>query len=594
MDTFFLRLKIFLLGFLICVPLFYSQTLYSEVENPVTLQDIVNSIQTTDQAPSQNTDSAPSFKSSDYQITSFEIIGNQHASTELIKKSALIQVGDEVNPYKIDRIIKNISSLGLFESVTSKIENTQAGKKLEIYIKENALVTEILITGNTVITSDILLQQIQSKKSDLFNTNNIRKDIQTIEEVYQNKGYRWAKVNRVEKPSSDSGALCFYIDEGILDEVIISGNSKTQPYVILREMDLQPGMVLEENLLREDLRRVYNLNFFSELIPDFTITTGNRYALILDLKEKPSGSINFGGGYGNSSGFFGFIDLYLDNLLGTGQLVAIRGQIAEKNNTYEFKYYNPWMFGKHKSFTYQLWRKTGILNNFMGSTDIALDSRDEERTGTSFSIGWPFSYDFRSSHTFKYETVQPKNDGLYRIISYMINLSYDTRDVWFNPLQGDYYYFSVEKGFKLFETATNFTKYDVSLRRFIKTFDRQTIAGRIDFGYMTGELNDKSSYTVGGGSTVRGYSDSTPFATGNKRVLINLEYRFLFNDIFTGLVFIDTGWATNGSDIFVFTKYKVGKGVGMRLNTPIGPFRLDFGIDETGEVNTHFNIGHVF
>ena len=71
-----------------------------------------------------------------------------------------------------------------------------------------------------------------------------------------------------------------------------------------------------------------------------------------------------------------------------------------------------------------------------------------------------------------------------------------------------------------------------------------------------------------------------------------LEYRFLLSDIFQFLVFIDAGWGSSlGNNI---TQGKVGKGVGFRINSPLGPIRIDFGTNDEGHMRTHFNIGHIF
>ena len=57
-------------------------------------------------------------------------------------------------------------------------------------------------------------------------------------------------------------------------------------------------------------------------------------------------------------------------------------------------------------------------------------------------------------------------------------------------------------------------------------------------------------------------------------------------------MFLDAGWASSlGSDI---RSGKIGKGFGFRVNSPLGPIRIDFGIDELGDMRTHFNIGHIF
>ena len=52
------------------------------------------------------------------------------------------------------------------------------------------------------------------------------------------------------------------------------------------------------------------------------------------------------------------------------------------------------------------------------------------------------------------------------------------------------------------------------------------------------------------------------------------------------------GWASSlGTNLL---DAKIGKGLGFRINSPLGPIRIDFGIDEKGEMRTHLNIGHVF
>ena len=113
-------------------------------------------------------------------------------------------------------------------------------------------------------------------------------------------------------------------------------------------------------------------------------------------------------------------------------------------------------------------------------------------------------------------------------------------------------------------------------------------------------------YQVGGANTVRGYEDRDPFAYGNKQILLNLEYRFLFTDMFQIVLFVDAGYAPNikddngdiviyGADPTRLINYKIGKGVGLRYNIPaLGPLRLDAGIDERGTIRIHFSVGHTF
>ena len=112
-------------------------------------------------------------------------------------------------------------------------------------------------------------------------------------------------------------------------------------------------------------------------------------------------------------------------------------------------------------------------------------------------------------------------------------------------------------------------------------------------GKINGNIEDTEYYYIGGPNTVRGYIEyPNSFGVGKSQLLLNLEYRFILSEIFQFLFFLDAGWASSlGSDI---TKGKVGKGLGFRISSPLGPIRIDFGFDEDSEMRTHFNIGHIF
>jgi outer membrane protein insertion porin family len=387
-----------------------------------------------------------------------------------------------------------------------------------------------------------------------------------------------------------------------LESVSVSGNTKTAAYVILREMDLKPGMVLQKDTLKEDLRRIYNLNYFTELTPQFTRGKDpqNTRLQIVVKERSSSGSLSFGGGYSPTTGFSIFSDFYWDNLFGTGQLIMLKGQFGQAT-TYQFKYYNPWMWDNRKSFMLRTWLTDGSLGQispFTGASELVA----QRRKGIDGTVGIPLSYELKTFHKLKFEDVVLTNvNKAYEIESYTFSIAYDTRDIWFSPSEGDFHTFSVEKGFKLNDLSLDFTRYDLDLRKFFKVVDKQTIGTRFAVGYLTSPVSNDADifgaeyYRAGGGDTVRGYDDQHPFAFGTKRILANLEYRFLFTDEFSFILFVDAGYATSNQDVTDWTRYKIGKGAGIRFNIPgLGPLRLDAGMDELGIVRMHFNIGNAF
>jgi len=93
-------------------------------------------------------------------------------------------------------------------------------------------------------------------------------------------------------------------------------------------------------------------------------------------------------------------------------------------------------------------------------------------------------------------------------------------------------------------------------------------------------------------NTIRGY-DFGEFS-GDKSLVFNVEYRLPLAKNFQAVLFTDWGQAWDYEESINLADLKFGKGIGIRFDTPIGPIRLDYGIDEEGEGQTYFSIGHTF
>ena len=124
-------------------------------------------------------------------------------------------------------------------------------------------------------------------------------------------------------------------------------------------------------------------------------------------------------------------------------------------------------------------------------------------------------------------------------------------------------------------------------------------------------------YFLGGAETLRGYQEDRFW--GKSMLLANVEYRVPVAPSLKGVVFVDAGDAWGAARIFrdpndpiiidtndtalrnLLTELpqhegfeaSVGYGLGIRVITPIGPLRLDYGFGNEGS-RAHFSIGHVF
>jgi len=546
----------------------------------------------------------------DRSITAIEVSGNNIITEQEVLESVFSKIGDMFIREKIDNDLKAVYSTGYFQDISVSVEAFAGGLKVIFNIVENPKVSKIVVEGNSVIPTSKILEIMKTKEGKILNFKTLQEDIQEVNDHYRDKGYILARVVDVTTDPV-MHELKLKVIEGLIESIQIEGNDVTKDYVIYREMNIKPGDVMNEKLLSEDLRSIYNLGFFSEVSPNFEPGSArDKIVLVINVKESRTSTINFGGGYGEREGWFAFTDLNINNLFGTGHGAMIRGQIGEfregvQRNNYQFKYYYPWfmpdVLGPRTSMTYRLWNTTG--------PDIYGEQiSDALRIGWDFKFSRPFRENLSHSVIFGSESVSPITSATGEVTTFEAyvsdfigySLSYDTRDFWLNPTKGKFYTISIKKGWKKTGIITTYTKLGLDLNEYLGLASNQVIALHLGTGIGFGDVPIGELYWSGGANSVRGYFP-TEAHTGVKKLIMNVEYRYSFNEVFQGVIFYDLGdaWGTvdapgGGPN---FSTFMSGRGFGMRLNTPLGPIRLDYGIGDSrafGEGVIHFSIGQAF
>ncbi len=523
--------------------------------------------------------------------------GNIAVSSEAIIRAVQSRAGDVLDQDKLNADMKSVYSLGCFSDVKTDLKASTKGTAVTFVVKENPVVKNIAVTGNTVYATGEILSVLSSESGRVMSFANIQHDLQAIDDKYHKDGYVLEKVVDISTDPS-TGVMKIKVVEGSIDSIELDGNNATRDYVILRELKSKPGTVVNENILSKDMHRLFNLGFFSEVNPDFEpATSPDKVILVIKIKENKTNTVNFGGGYGESEGWFGFIDLSADNLVGTGQGLMLRGQSGQAQQTYQLRYMYPWLMpdklGDRVSFTFRRWLTVG-KNIYL--LDPAQNQGIYNGWDTTFSK--PLTDEWNASVTIGSEQATPNGTSTfepYLADTIGLSLSYDTRDNWMNPSTGKYYTFGLTRGWKFATMTTNFTKDLVDLNQYIKVVDKLTLAVHAGTGVGMGDIPIGEIFYVGGANTVRGY-EPTEAKIGTKKLLANIELRYTFNDMLQGVIFYDWGnaWYGGGPNLNDFIS---GKGFGVRLNTPMGPIRLDYGIGANrafAEGVLHFSIGQAF
>jgi len=526
------------------------------------------------------------------RITDISVVGNLDIPSQKILDAVFSKVGENIEKDKVRNDMKAIYSLGYFQDVSSTLESFNDGTRIVYKVKENPKLKNIAVEGNTVYSTAEIINTLGLTLGDVFNYKDFRVGIDNVNKKYKENGYT---LSRVVDVSAEGGSAYVKIVEGIVEAVTLEGNETTKDYVIYREMDTKPGAVFNEEVLSKDLRRIFNLGFFSEITPAFEPgSSSDKLALDLKIKETRTNSINFGGGYGEREGWFGFTDLALNNLMGTAQGLLIRGQAGQQLTTYQFKYTNPWFMpeklGKRTSLAFRLWDTLG--------TDIYLTQQDEKHVGGDITIGKTIKDSFGASVSLGSEAVTPRGSATFEAYNstYIgLSLSYDTRDFWLNPTKGVYHVLSFRQGWKYASSTTDYFKIGLDLNGFRPLAKNQVLAAHWGAGVGFGDIPLGELYWCGGPNTVRGYG-LDEIRRGTKKMIANIEYRYTFNEVFQAVFFYDIGnaWNTGLPD---FSNFMSGWGPGLRMNTPLGPIRLDFGVANGRTFSDgilHFSIGQAF
>jgi outer membrane protein insertion porin family len=528
-------------------------------------------------------------------ITGIEIRGNFLIPDKEIMDVVFSRIGDSLLQEKIRGDLKAIYALGYFSDVSADFVPLAGGTKVIFEVAENPKLLDIIVERNTVYSTAEILSLISTRTGEILNFKGLQEDIEKINSHYQENGYVLARVIDVETDEINN-VLRIKIVEGIVESITLEGNETTRDYVILRELKTKAGSVLNEKTLKKDLRRVFNLGFFSEVAPNFEPGSApDKVIIVLKIKETRTSTINFGGGFGEREGWFGFIDLSINNLMGTAQGLLIRGQSGQELSTYQFKYFNPWLFperfGDHTSFTFRRWWTIG--------RDIYLSEQNARYNGFDVSIGKPLFDYYNIAWTLGSELVQPYNDSTfnaYQSDTIGLTLSYDTRDFWLNPTEGRFYSTSLKQGWKHASgSTTGFFKIGWDLNHYYPVFENQVLALHGGAGIGFDDVPIGEEYWAGGANTVRGYWPKDA-KRGKRKLILNGEYRLNFSELFQGVFFYDWGNAWDSGPP-QFDNFVSGWGPGLRINTPLGPIRLDWGVPggkTFSEGIMHFSIGQAF
>lgn len=463
-----------------------------------------------------------------------------------------------------------------------------------------------------------------------------------VKQLYSNMGYLYATVEPVIEKVEGQNAVnvAWEIEEGnpaYINKVTVLGNSFTHEDVIRSQLLVIPGDVYSEELLIQSYQRIGALGFFETPMPTPRIEpnpeTGD-VDITFEVKERQTGSVNFGTAVGGGSGLAGFLGYDQPNLFGKAKSGHLRWEFGRYSNNFEASYSDPSIRDSNLSGSISLFSSRDRFFRF--------SEGQRRRTGIGLQVGLPLPRDPRSRFTIGYTLARTTYEqfedeessslfslppGLQSTVT--LGVQRQTLDHPLFPTSGTRQ--SVEANFNGGFLGGNgdFQKYLISGAWYVPVGQigqagpgRRPIRLALGLQAESGALFGDASrfpferFFMGGvqfGRPLRGYDETTItprgyFPRGSEDVpleerfgdaflRLSAEYSIRFNDNLSLGTFYDAGAVWREPRDFNPTRLLRGAGIGVMLVTPFGPIGLDYayGFDkDRPSWQLHFKFGQGF
>tara|TARA_B110001454_G_scaffold183141_1_gene178117 strand:- start:51467 stop:53929 length:2463 start_codon:yes stop_codon:yes gene_type:complete len=541
---------------------------------------------------------------------------------------------------------------GFIQAKIDRPQVTVTPDKKGIYITinidegESFDVGDIEFSGDVLFSRQELLDVMKLDENKVFAYDVLQKDLADLQAKYGDLGYAFANVNPQwkVKEAERKVDIVFDFDKGTkvyFGRINVVSNTKTRDKVVRRELKIKEGELYNETRRRLSLENIQRLGFFDEV--NFKTSTPPDKLDILNIditvKERNTGQIQLGAGYGSAQGFTLQGSVQQTNFMGRGQNLGVSLNLASQYSVYDFTFTEPYFRDSLWSLGFRVFRSENT-----GRLDY-----NETRTGGSLFLGYPLGDYLRLNTSYTYTATKLTNvvDAAGNNITDYdlfplqtaqgdsgllgVSLDYDTRNDRFRPTKGIY----ARLGYSLtgpFGGNLEYYKGNADFRFFKTLFWDVVFRNSISYARIESTNPDRlppfnELYLLGGPYSLRGYrygrvgrqvkstkienelkaivppvSDieekSKRYYGGAQQLMYQGELLFpLIREAqMYGVAFYDVGQA---EDTITDDRLFADTGFGIRWFSPIGPLRFEWGFPLNREylheaVVFEFSIGTPF
>ncbi len=482
--------------------------------------------------------------------------------------------------------------------------STQA--KLDFFITEGEKYTTNSIKiylDSTIVDPETIYPELKLIIGNTFNIKKLRADQEYIRTKVADKGYAFVdvKFDLVKDEKNQKVDVVYNVVPGkkvYINDVKISGNTKTLDRVIRRDVYLAPGDLYNLSDFKSSTNKLKRSRFFEDVKIEEKRVSDEKLDIIVKVTEAATGSLMLGGGYGSYDKIMVNGSISEVNMFGSGLALGLSADLSSRSSRFEVSLKNPAINDSDYNGEVEAHNSKNEINRDKYDSDI-------DTKGFSVAAGKQIVRDLYAGARYKLDFVSENYDyssdflatrdmskEIYQSQDYISSsvtpyLNFDNTDDFYFPREGVKAGTSLEYagvgGDSKYLKSTTYGKYFYSLEDLAELDWVLRLKTQMKILVDNGQINQGDSLYLGGAKTLRGYksyafpSNQSGYKTDPYKNLwansVEMSFPLVPSAKMRWGLFYDYGMI--GQDTFNDVK-RSGTGALLEWISPMGPLQLIF------------------
>jgi outer membrane protein insertion porin family len=477
--------------------------------------------------------------------------------------------------------------------------------KLDFFVTEGTKYTTNNIKiylDSSIVDPETIYPELKLIVGNTFNIKKLRADQEYIRTQVADKGYAFVdvKFDLIKDEKNQKVDVVYNVVPGkkvYINDVKISGNTKTLDRVVRRDVYLAPGDLYNLTDFKDSTNKLKRSRFFENVVIEEKRISDEKLDIVVKVTEAATGSLMLGGGYGSYDKLMVNGSINEANMFGSGLGLGLSADLSARTSRFEISLKNPAINDSDYNGEVEIHNSESEINRDMYDSTIKTQGFSVavgKQIVRDLYAGARYKLDFVSENydydsTFKFDPTKGEKFESQDYISSSITpyLNFDNTDDFYMPREGikagtSLEYAGVGGDSKYLKSST-YAKYFYSLEDLTELDWVLRLKTQMKILVDNGQINQGDSLYLGGAKTLRGYksyafpSNDTGYKTDPYKNLwansVEMSFPLIPSAKMRWGLFYDYGMI--GQDTFTDVK-RSGTGALLEWISPMGPLQLIF------------------